>query len=284
MPSLMFYVRRRDADAVIDRLRALVWATSKPYFVLGGDHDDVLQAARWGLAKAVRDWDASAVADAEPAFLGFARLCMQRELITAVKTAQRAKHRALNESQRLDQPVATAEGAVSLHELMFREMDEPSRVVIGLEEARAALRAVSEMTPLEREAVRRCLLMGERYDALGDYKRVDNAVQRARRKLAVEMQEPWTRPDRLRPPPEADVEFSYHVYYLCRTIHKSRPEAERTAMDLRWGKVIDCVPRRLLDGVDCAPQGRPRADGRRGVPVWRLTVRRLERATLREAA
>lgn len=90
----------RDRDAVNELLRrheGLVLSVARRYFVPGGDHEDVRQQAMIGFWKAVRDFTDGAGA----AFPSFARTCMQRQVITAVKAANRMKHAPLTEADRI---------------------------------------------------------------------------------------------------------------------------------------------------------------------------------------
>lgn len=90
----------RDRDAVNELLRrheGLVMSVARRYFVPGGDHEDVRQQAMIGFWKAVRDYSE----DAAAAFPSFARTCMQRQVITAVKAANRMKHAPLTDADRI---------------------------------------------------------------------------------------------------------------------------------------------------------------------------------------
>jgi RNA polymerase sporulation-specific sigma factor len=94
------FQRDRDRDAVNELLRrheGLIMSVARRYFVPGGDHEDVRQQAMIGFWKAVRDYTGGAGAS----FPSFARTCMQRQVITAVKAANRMKHSPLNESDRI---------------------------------------------------------------------------------------------------------------------------------------------------------------------------------------
>ena len=81
----------------IGGLLGLILSVARRYFVPGGDREDVRQQAMIGFWKAVRDFTAGAGAS----FPSFARTCMQRQVITAVKAANRMKHSPLNESDRI---------------------------------------------------------------------------------------------------------------------------------------------------------------------------------------
>lgn len=90
----------RDKSAVNELLRrheGLIVSVARRYYVPGGDHEDVRQQAMIGFWKAVRDYSG----DAAASFPSFARTCMQRQVITAVKAANRMKHSPLNESDRI---------------------------------------------------------------------------------------------------------------------------------------------------------------------------------------
>lgn len=98
----------RGNDAVSELLRryeGTVHNVAKRYFVPGGDHDDVRQQAMIGFWKAVRDFTPGAGSR----FPGFAQSCMQRQVITAVKAANRKKHAPLTVSDRIAQHDAGAD-------------------------------------------------------------------------------------------------------------------------------------------------------------------------------
>lgn len=90
----------RDRDAVaalLSRHQGLVLSITNRYFVPGGDSDDVRQQAMIGFWKAVRDFDP----EAGTSFTTFAHTCMRRQVVTAVKAANRYKHQVLNAADRL---------------------------------------------------------------------------------------------------------------------------------------------------------------------------------------
>jgi len=94
------FQRERDREAVNELLRrheGLIMSVARRYFVPGGDQEDVRQQAMIGFWKAVRDYAGGAGAS----FPSFARTCMQRQVITAVKAANRMKHSPLNDSDRI---------------------------------------------------------------------------------------------------------------------------------------------------------------------------------------
>jgi RNA polymerase sporulation-specific sigma factor len=239
-------LRGRDAQAIVELLQPLCEAIAASFYAPGLSDDDLVQEARIGLAKAVRDFHGPA----DPGhFTGFAALCVRRQVITAVSTARRHKHLILSDAAALDAPEADHAIATEL----ARRSPDPADVVQLRAEARDLLARFERLTPLEREAAERHWLAGEPYSAIGPDKSVDNALQRARRKLAT------------------NAPVARHIY-VDRDQHRSEREAIAAAMAIQRGKVISIAKRKVLDGRDRAPQGRPDRHGRLGKAVWRIEI------------
>ena len=84
---------RAALEVLIDRYRRFARAKSRGYFLVGGDADDIEQEALIGLYKAARDFRPEHLAS----FRAFAELCITRQIITAIKSANRQKHQPLNQ-------------------------------------------------------------------------------------------------------------------------------------------------------------------------------------------
>ncbi len=107
--QLVMRVRNGDDSArevLIRRYTGFVRMKASSYFLAGGESEDLIQEGLIGLCKAVRDFKP----DKETSFRSFAELCVTRQIITAIKTATRIKHRAL-EQLRLVQPHARGAGS-----------------------------------------------------------------------------------------------------------------------------------------------------------------------------
>jgi RNA polymerase sigma-H factor len=162
---------------VIERYSGLAQAMATRYFLPGGDDDDVRQEALIGLLSAARSFNGQG--NFEP----FAAMCIRRRLMDAITAANREKHRALNEALRDGK-----EPAISC---------DPADIVVARDEAFALLRRVKdELTPLERRSLIMlangsthaeisAALGGSGPNARRQYRTVDNALLRARRKLAA---------------------------------------------------------------------------------------------------
>lgn len=93
-------------SVLLTRYRPFVRGKTRSYFLAGGDDQDVIQKGMIGLFKAVRDYDSAQ----QMSFRGFADLCVTRQLITAVKSAIRYKHRPLNSYVSFSRPVGDQDG------------------------------------------------------------------------------------------------------------------------------------------------------------------------------
>lgn len=79
----------RSAEAyLLFRHRTLVKQRIMAYYLVGAEREDLFQEGMIGLSKAIRDYDPTKAAS----FRHFAALCILRQILTAIKTANRQKH------------------------------------------------------------------------------------------------------------------------------------------------------------------------------------------------
>ena len=83
------------------KYKNFVRAKARSYFLVGADREDIIQEGMIGLFKAIRDFRP----DKLSSFKVFAELCIQRQIITAIKTATRQKHIPLNSYVSLNKPI-----------------------------------------------------------------------------------------------------------------------------------------------------------------------------------
>jgi RNA polymerase sporulation-specific sigma factor len=173
-------------DALIRRYTGFVRLKASSYFLAGGESDDLVQEGLIGLYKAVRDFRS----DKETSFRSFAELCITRQIITAVKTATRHKHQALNQYVSFSStPAGSFESEPTLDEILpGPAVDDPAERVISAEELDSLVGCLSsELSELE-SGVLGLYLDGEAYEVIAerlecDTKAVDNALQRVKRKV-----------------------------------------------------------------------------------------------------
>ena len=174
---------RMAEEVLVTRYHRLVRAITRPYFLAGGDSDDLIQEGMMGLMMAVREFDGSK----EASFRTFAEVCIRNRMFSALRAASREKHSPLNQSISIEAPFfdsssyATVSGHVSSCDpeelLLLREKAEHDFVRIN-----------QQLSSMER-SVLSLYLDGLTYGEIAKVlkkppKSVENAVQRIRRKAA----------------------------------------------------------------------------------------------------
>jgi RNA polymerase sporulation-specific sigma factor len=167
----------RAKAVLVARYDQLATGIASQYFLAGGDRDDLRQEARIGLLKAVRDYRIGA----GTSFKTFAALCALRQVITAVKTATRAKHRPLTDSARVG--VSESGEPIEILDLLPSELClDPYLIAVAREELERLARGAASLSDLERHWLG-VVARGETVHVGGKNKTADNAIQRARLKL-----------------------------------------------------------------------------------------------------
>lgn len=117
-------------DYLLDKYKSLVRAKSRAYFLIGADSEDIIQEGMIGLYKAVRDFNG----EKNTSFRSFAELCVNRQMITAIKAATRQKHQPLNSYISLNKPVYEDETEQTYMDLLQEgAFLNPETLLIGQE-------------------------------------------------------------------------------------------------------------------------------------------------------
>ena len=162
----------------------LVRRCSRPFFLVGGAPEDLIQEGMLGLLSAIRQYDPKQNA----AFKTYAELCIKNRLLSAVKTDSRLKHNPLNDGVPLDS-LLSEESQIPLlaYTELFRRT--PEEQVLARENKMELQQSFKRcLSPMERNVLR-LYLDGLSYQEIAEQtgkpiKAVDNAIQRIRRKLA----------------------------------------------------------------------------------------------------
>jgi len=177
-------------DRIVRRYYGFVRLKASSYFLTGGDSDDLIQEGLVGLYKAVRDFRS----DRESSFRNFAELCITRQIITAVKTANRNKHSPLNQYVSFSStPASAQDGEPTLDEVIpGSTVHDPVNQVISSEELRSLVDCLATALSDLESRVLSLYLDGHSYEQIGgrlgcDTKTVDNALQRVKRKVGVHL-------------------------------------------------------------------------------------------------
>ena len=176
-------------EYLISKYRGLAKNKSKSYYIAGGDNEDVIQEGMIGIFKAVRDFDETQ----NTSFRTFAEICINRQIITAIKTANRQKHQILNESVSLNMPAdRDNDETPALTELLAaNSADTDPEAMMLMKEVVDYLKANEKdlFSNLENEIWNQ-MLKGKNYREIAHAlrrpaKTVDNAIQRIKRKIQM---------------------------------------------------------------------------------------------------
>lgn len=180
----------RDGDeaaleVLLNKYKNFVRSKARSYFLIGADHEDIVQEGMIGLFKAVRDFRT----DKLSSFRAFAELCVTRQIITAIKTATRQKHIPLNSYVSLNRPIYDEESDRTLMDVLSEvQMAGPEELLISKEDYSNVENRISEvLSDLEMEVLN-SYLEGKSYQEIAQdlgrhVKSIDNALQRVKRKL-----------------------------------------------------------------------------------------------------
>lgn len=171
-------------DYLMDKYKYLVRMQAGNMFLLGADHEDLLQEGMIGLFKAVRDYDPGR----DASFLTFAKLCISRQIFTAVEASNRHKHAPLNSYTSLSAEDSEQYKEARERLIKMTAIESPEEMMIdreNMEQLEEMLR--EELSPLEKQVLDLYFIgMSTREIAaiLGrTEKATDNALQRLKGKL-----------------------------------------------------------------------------------------------------
>lgn len=186
--ELVRLAKSNNPDAqeyLLRKYKKYVKAKARVYFLIGGDKEDIIQEGMIGLFQAIRDFDPTH----ESTFKGFAQMCITRQIITAIKTANRQKHSPLNSYISLNKPIYSNESTRTLLDILEeRKVYDPERLIISNEQFNLIHDIIGEVLSDFETKVLMNYLQGKSYKGIaGDLKRdiksIDNALQRVKKKL-----------------------------------------------------------------------------------------------------
>ena len=174
--------RLRDGETIIEdylmeKYKGLVRQKARAMFLIGGDTDDLIQEGMIGLFKAVRDFQPGR----EATFATFARMCIDRQIYSAIQNSNRQKHLPLNSYVSLNQEDESS----PIWEL---SVENPEEIIIDQETTRDLQQKISDYLSHMENKLLDLYLKGEGYVEIGRIlgkspKSIDNALQRIRAKI-----------------------------------------------------------------------------------------------------
>ncbi len=177
---------REACEYLLHKYKNLVKAKVKSYFLVGAEREDLIQIGLIGLWEAISDFRA----DRHTSFACFAKVCIQRQMISAIKAATRQKQVPLNSSVSLESsPMGDDDDDSNLLDVISSRTDvDPESMVLSIEGEKILQQSLREqLSPFEWQVLREYRL-GKSYKEMAvgltcKIKSIDNALSRIRRKL-----------------------------------------------------------------------------------------------------
>ena len=160
-------------EVLVMRYHRLVRICSRPFFLAGGDSEDLIQEAMFGLLKAIREFDPTR----DVSFHTFAEVCIRNRIRSVVSAAVRDKYAPLNNSVSMETDSEVQDPTSG-----------PEESLISREDRLERLRQLKEKLSSFEQNVLSLYLEGFSYEEIAlrlgrPVKSVDNAVQRIRHKV-----------------------------------------------------------------------------------------------------
>ena len=185
--KLVQIVKNNDNTALnclIKRYDDIVNMKANKFFMIGAEREDMIQEGYIGLYKAVKSFDV----DKQNSFKTFANLCIERQLITAVKNSNRQKHIPLNSSVSLNASAYEYNEDTSIMEVLnTKTVDDPSEIIAKKEYYSFLEKKIDESLSEFEKKVLEQYKQGKSYALIADnlgskVKSIDTAIQRIRKK------------------------------------------------------------------------------------------------------
>lgn len=178
-------------EYLLNKYKNFVRSKARSYFLIGADHEDIVQEGMIGLYKAIRDFKQEKLSS----FRAFAELCITRQIITAIKTATRQKHIPLNSYVSLNKPLYDEESDRTLLDILMEgTTSNPEDMIINQENLGNIHQKINEVLSGLEQEVLAAYLDGKSYQEIAEMlgrhvKSIDNALQRVKRKLEKYLEE-----------------------------------------------------------------------------------------------
>jgi RNA polymerase sporulation-specific sigma factor len=179
------------AEHLLYKYRNLVRSKVKSYFLVGAEREDLLQVGMIGLWQAIIDYKPAKATS----FPAFAKVCIHRHIITAIKAATRQKQLPLNQSLSLEVPSEDEFSDWNMSDILHAdESSDPEELIIAREDTRAREDMLQQLLSEFEWSVLAGYQLGKSYREIADElrcktKSVDNALARIKRKVSFVAEE-----------------------------------------------------------------------------------------------
>lgn len=172
-------------ETLMRKYKETVRIKAKMYYMAGADEDDVVQEGMIGLLKAIRQYDA----DKEASFGTFAGICITSQIISAIRSADRDKHKALNTSISLSDPLKYENDEITVEDTLKTDTAENPETLLIMQDVVDYILHNGDniFSDFEMEVLNE-VLKGKSHEEIAsrlgkNLKSIDNAMQRIKKKI-----------------------------------------------------------------------------------------------------
>ena len=175
---------------LLEKYQKMVNTKVRKYFIIGAEKEDIMQEGMIGLFKAIKTFDG----EKQSTFKTFANICIEGQIITAIKSSNRQKHIPLNSYLSLN--AAAYENEDDSKDLIDtfdnNTAEDPLETIMKQEYYEEIQKSIDKsLSKFEKKVLDR-FLKGESYVVIANkldstVKSVDNAIQRIRKKAIKNM-------------------------------------------------------------------------------------------------
>lgn len=184
-------IKNGDEQALsflLEKYKDLVNLKAGKYYMIGSEKEDMIQEGMIGLFKAIKDFKQ----DKQNTFKTFANICIERQMITAIKSSNRQKHMPLNSYLSLN--TSSYNNDEDSNELIdtfnSKTIEDPLETITKKEYYKEVENTIDKtLSKFEKQVLNR-YIKGESYVTIASkldapVKSVDNAIQRIRKKAIM---------------------------------------------------------------------------------------------------
>ncbi len=192
--QVILEIQKGDKQALsylMNKYKELVNIKVSKYFMVGAEKEDIVQEGLIGLFKAIKTFKK----DKNNSFKSFANMCIERQLITAIKSSTRQKHMPLNSYLSLNASAYDSEeenGIELINTLDNKTVEDPLETVMKKEYYEQIENSMEKSLSTFEKQVLDGYVKGYSYVTIAKQldspvKSVDNAIQRIRKKAIKNM-------------------------------------------------------------------------------------------------
>lgn len=179
-------LRQGNQDAteyLLKKYSPLVKKSTRTLYLIGADTEDLSQEGMIGLFKAIQTYHS----DHDSSFYTYAKLCIERQIYSAIKASNRKKHSPLNSYISLNTNSIEGENEL-IDNLVASNETNPEHIVLVEEDSSQLKKEIENQLSVLEKKVLQNYLDGMSYSDISvqlnkPIKSIDNTIQRIRKKI-----------------------------------------------------------------------------------------------------